>query len=205
MSSVIWTGLKKAAGTAFKWVGGGTSSLYLYGALALAGAAAAGGTAWWHGSKVEEGFTRGHAAATAQHLAAENRALLLQAERIATLSNDLMEALNAYSITAQAVSGARVGADARGQRVRNAARPGDELDQRVGAAECGIVRTFATGAFRTAAACRDDVAALGLGSGGAVEAAASAHYEHARAEALRRFAMPRTPFNPSTNTPEKQP
>ncbi|MDT4880359.1 hypothetical protein FQZ97_1161060 [compost metagenome] len=146
-------------------------------------------------------FQSGHAAATAQHLAAENRALLLQAERIATLSNDLTEALGAYSITSNYLVTGRERAGAAGQRVRSASAPGGGLEQRLGAAECGVARTFAAGAFRTAAACRDDVAALGLGTGGLVESAASAHYEHARAEALMRFSMPRSPFAPKETTP----
>jgi hypothetical protein len=193
--SRAWTWIKGAGG----WLVSGSSSLYLYGAI---GAAAVGGAAWWHSAKVESGYQRGYSVATGEHQAAVNRSLLLQAERIATLSNELTEALNAYSITSNALASARTGAEYRGHRVR-AVAAGPELEQRLGAAECGVARTFGAGAFRTAAACRDDVAALGLGTGGLVESAASAHYEHARAEALMRFSMPRTPFKKPT--PETQP
>lgn len=190
--SKAWNWIKGAGG----WLVSGSSSLYLYGAIAAAGAAAVGGAAWWHSAKVEAGYHRGYAVATGEHQAAVNRSLILQAERIATLSNELTEALNAYSITSNALAGARAGADHRGQRVR-AVAAGPELEQRLGASECGVARTFAAGAFRTAQTCRDNVAELGLGVGGLVESSASAHYEHARAEALIRFTAPRAPRAPS--------
>lgn len=169
MSSVIWTGLKKAAGTAVKWVGGGTSSLYLYGALALAGAAAAGGTAWWHSAKVEEGFTRGHAAATAQHLAAENRALLLQAERIATLINVNQEIQRDLD-TAQAAA-----ADVALSRVRGAGVRESERAAIVAAAEwaaAGACGRYAATAERHIDGVEEDATAMGLRAAGA---SATAH------------------------------
>jgi hypothetical protein len=154
------------------------------------------GAAWWHGAAVSEAREQGRAETRAAWLAAENRALLNMAERAATLSNELTEALHAYSIVSSHLASARTGADHRGQRVRSAAAPSGDLSSRLGAAECGVARAFAADAFRTAAACRDTVADLGLGVGGLVESSASAHAEHARADALMRFSMPRSPFTP---------
>jgi hypothetical protein len=182
---------------------GGLSSLYLYGGLLVAGAAAATGANLWHGWKVDgahdDAFKAGQAQVRGDTLAAENRALLNQREQIITLSNDLTELRDAHTKATKDLATALAAADRRGQRVRNATPAGGELDQRIGAAECPVVRTFAAKAFRTAAACRDVVADLGFGAGGLVESAASAHYEAGRADALMRFSMPRSPFN----TPEK--
>lgn len=153
-----------------------------------------GGAYAFHAAGVSEAREQGMAETRAAWLAAENRALLNMAERAATLSNELTEALHAYSIVSSHLASGSAGAAARGQRVRSAAAPGSDLASRLGATECSVARAFAADAFRTAAACRDAVADLGLGAGGLVESAASAHYEHDRAEALMRFAMPRTPF-----------
>lgn len=128
---------------------------------------------------------------------AENRSLLVQAERIATLSTELMEAQSAHATTRSNLAPARAAAGKRGERVRNEAA-GNGLDRRLADAHCNITRTFAAGAFRAAAACRDDLAEIGLGAGGLVESSASAHYEHARADALMRFSMPRSPFTRET-------
>jgi hypothetical protein len=188
--STAWAWIKGAG----SWLVGGSSSLYLYGALA---GAAVAGAALWHNAKVESGYQRGYSVANSEHKAAENRALLVQAERIATLSNDLTEALAAYGTVSNNLTTARVEYRYRGERVR-AAVQGDELDRRLGAAECGVARTFAAGAFRTAATCRNDLAEVGLGVGGLVEASASAQYEHDRAEALRRYYSPFTSLHNPT-------
>lgn len=131
-----------------------------------------------------------------QQAQAEIRTALLRAERVATLSNQLMEAQSAHAKTIKDLANARAGAHARGKRVRDAAG-GTELDQRIGGAECSVARAFAAGSFRAAASCREHLADIGLGAGGLVESAASAHYEHRRAEALRQFVMPRSPFKPA--------
>lgn len=184
---------------------GGVSSLYLYGGLLAAGAALSAVAMLWHGWQVDgvhdAAFKAGQAEVRGESLAAENRALLIQREQIITLSTDLMEAQRVHAQTSQALAAALARAAAAGQRVRSAAA-GDELDQRIGAAECSVARSFGARAFRAAAACRDDAAALGLGTGGLVESAASAHYEHARAEALSKLRMPKGPF---TTTLEHQP
>ena len=189
-----WTWIKGAANVST----GGLSSLYLYGGLFVAGAAAFAGAAAWHGAQVkatrDTAFKAGQTQVRTEALAAENRALLSQSERIITLSNDLTELRNAHEKTVVDLATARAAADRRGQRVRNATPAGGELDQRIAAAECPVVRTFAAGAFRTAATCRDAVADLGLGTGGLVESAASAHHEAGRADALIRFSMPLSPF-----------
>ena len=134
----------------------------------------------------------GHGTRLAQ-AQAENRSLLVQAERIATLSTELMEAQSAHATARSNLASARAAAGKRGERVRNESA-GTGLDQRIAAADCNITRTFAAGAFRAAAACRDDLAEIGLGAGGLVESSASAHYERARADALMHFSMPRSPF-----------
>lgn len=166
---------------------------------------AAGGAYIWHGWEVDgahdAAFSDGQAQVRGEALAAENRALLLQREQIINLSNTLTELRDAHTKTTKDLASARAAADQRGQRVRNATPAGGELDQRIEAAECSVVRTFAAGAFRTAATCRDAVAEIGLGLGGLVESAASAHYEAGRADALIRFSMPRSPFTPQEKTP----
>lgn len=130
-----------------------------------------------------------------QQAQAEIRTALLRAERVAALSNHLMEAQSAHAQAIKDLSATRAGSRSRGQRVRDAAA-GTELDQRIAAAECPVARTFAARAFRTAAACRDHLEDIGFGTGGLVESAASAHYEHARAQSLMNFTMPRSPFQP---------
>ena len=162
-----------------------------------------GGAYAFHSGAVNKAREQGRAETRAAWLAAENRALLNLAERAATLSNDLTEALHAYSTVSKYLASDRAGAQSRGQRVRSAAAPGSDLASRLGATECSVARAFAADAFRTAAACRDDLAEIGFGPGGLVESAASAHYEHDRAEALMRFAMPRSPFAPTTPTTDK--
>lgn len=166
--------------------------------LALA-AAVGGALAYTHSAGKDAGRAEVQASWNAEKLQqaqAEIRTALLRAERVATLSNQLMEAQSAHAKTIKDLADVRAGAHARGKRVRDAAG-GTELDQRVAAAECTVARAFAAGAFRAAAACRDHLADIGLGAGGLVESAASAHYEHRRAEALRQFVMPRSPFKPA--------
>lgn len=193
----ILSRIKKLGGLAGTFVAGG-ASWQIYAWVALAGAVAAGGAIWWHADQVDDhyeaSFKAGQEQVRAQQVAAENRSLLLQREQIITLSNELTEIRNAYTTVAAGLTDARGRASVSGQRVRDATPAGGELDQRLAAAECPVVRTFAAGAFRTAASCRDAVADLGLGAGGLVEASASAQYEHARADALIRFSMPRSPF-----------
>jgi hypothetical protein len=199
MSWLTW------AKTALKVGTGGMSSVYLYGGLLAAGAALSTGAWLWHGWQVDgvhdEAFKAGKDLAKGEALAAQNRALLTQREQIITLSNDLTELRNAHAQTVLDLAAARGRAVAAGQRVRNAVPAGGELDQRIAAAECPVVRTFAAGAFRTAATCRDAVADLGLGAGGLVESTASAYHEAGRADALIRFSMPRSPFTPQEKTP----
>lgn len=146
----------------------------------------------WHNHKVsaleEKFFKAGQDQVRLDVAKAENRSLLIQREKIITLSNDLEVARNAHANVAKALGDARRNAVVSGQRVRNAATTsGGELDQRIAIAECSVVRTFAAKAFRAAAACRDNFAEIGLGTGGLVEASASSYYEHDRAEAVIKF------------------
>lgn len=167
--------------------------------VALALMMAAGGALLYaHGAGKDAGRSEVQAkwsAADLERAQAEIRTALLRAERVATLSNELMEAQSAHAQAVKDLAIARAGAHTRGQRVRNTAAS-NELDQRIAAAECTVARAFAAGSFRAAASCRDHLAEIGLGPGGLVESAASAHYEHRRAEALRQFVMPRSPFKP---------
>lgn len=165
--------------------------------LALA-AAVGGALAYTHSAGKDAGRAEVQASWNAEKLQqaqAEIRTALLRAERVATLSNQLMEAQSAHAKSINDLSIARTIAHARGQRVRHAAG-GTALEQRIAAAECTVARTFAAGSFRAAAACRDRLAEIGLGAGGLVESSASAHYEHARAQSLMTFTMPRSPFQP---------
>ena len=171
----------------------------LAGAVLALAATVGGALAYTHGAGKGAGRAEVQAAWNAQKLEqaqAEIRTALLRAERVATLSNELMEAQSAHAKTIKDLANARAGAHARGQRVRNTAA-GNELDQRIAATECTVARAFAAGSFRAAASCRDHLAEIGLGPGGLVESSASAHYEHRRAEALRQFVMPRSPFKPA--------
>lgn len=175
----------------------GFTGTLLLAALVLGGLGVWGAITWDKGrikDAHQAGYDQAQAEAKTAQTAADNRALLTQREQIITLTNDLTEARNAHDKTQADLAVARDAARRAGERVRLAAAPGGGLEDRIGAAECGVARTFAAGAFRTAQSCRDAVADLGLGPGGLVESAASARYEHARAEALMRFSMPRSPF-----------
>lgn len=183
----------------------------LYVALITAAlvAAAAVATVAWDKDRVKDAHQAGYDKAmeevkTAQ-LAADNRALLTQREQIITLSNELTEARNAYDKTKTDLAAARDAARRSGQRVHNAAAPGGGLEDRLGAAECGVARAFGAGAFRTAVACRGHIEELGYGAGGLVESSASARSEHRRAEALINFKMPKAPTPPTGLNPPTQP
>jgi hypothetical protein len=173
----------------------------LYVALIAAAAtsvAAVAVTAWDKG-RLEDarqaGYNQAKQELTVAHVAAENRSLLNQREQIITLNNDLTDAINDYNRTKTQLDAAHALAWKSGERVRNVATPtGGELDQRLAKADVGTLRTFGAGAFRTAQTCRDVVAEAGLGAGGLVASSASARFEHARAEGLSKFSMPKTPF-----------
>lgn len=119
---------------------------------------------------------------------------LAYTERVITLTSTLSELKNAYTTVAAGLIDARSRASVSGQRVRDATPAGGELDQRLAAAECPVVRAFGANAFRTAVSCRGHLAEIGLGPGGLVETSASEHYQAGRADALIRFSMPRSPF-----------
>lgn len=132
---------------------------------------------------------------------AEERNMLLRAHlhRVNELTNELTEAKNAYEDVNRKRLAAVALADQRARRVRDlqaTAELAASTTEALAVAECNVVRTFAAGAYRTATTCRNAVADLGLGAGGLVEASASAHYEHSRAEALMRFTMPEPPTGP---------
>lgn len=121
-----------------------------------------------------------------------NTTLLAHTERLITLSEELNGARNDFLQTQSDLAIARPAARARGERVRVAAK-GTGLDAQLTDAQCSVVRTFAAGAFRTAQACRDDLAEIGLGTGGLVEVTGIAKYERARADNLLKFSLPRPP------------
>lgn len=172
-------------------------------------AAAAVAATIWEKKRMEGAYQAGYDQAmeevkTAQ-VAADNRALLTQREQIITLSNELTEARNAYDKTQTDLAAARDAARRAGQRVHNAAAPGGGLEDRLGAAECGVARAFGAGAFRTAVACRGHIEELGYGAGGLVGSSASARYEHRRAEAVINFKMPKAPTPPTGPSQRSQP
>lgn len=146
------------------------------------------------GDARQAGYDQAKQELTVAQVAAENRSLLNQREQIITLNNALTDAINDYNHTKTQLDAAHALAWKSGERVRNVATTGDELDRRAAAADLNTLRTFGTGAFRTAQACRDVVAEAGYGPGGLVGSSASAHYEHAVAEGLSKFSMPKTPF-----------
>jgi hypothetical protein len=193
MSVIKW--IKTAANIST----GGLSSLYLYGGLFVAGAAAFATASVWHGAQVKDVRETAYKAGRDADAEADARTrahdALAYAERAIALSNELNGARNAHQDALQRLSKARTRAADSGRRVRDAADPaGGDLDQRIAAAECPVVRSFGADAFRTAVACRGNLAEIGLGPGGLVEASASEHYQASRADALIRFSMPRSPF-----------
>jgi hypothetical protein len=121
-----------------------------------------------------------------------NRTLIAHTERLISLSEELNGARDAYQQTLTDLASSRDAARTRGERVRVAAK-GTGLDASLANAQCPVVRTFAAGAFRTAQACRDDLAEIGLGAGGLVDVSAVAKYERARADNLLKFSLPRSP------------
>jgi hypothetical protein len=176
--------------------------------LATAAVAAAGFAAWgviaWDKARIKNAYQAGYDKAmeevkTAQ-LGADNRALLTQREQIINLSNELTEARNAYDKTQADLATARDAARRAGQRVHNAAAPGGGLEDRLGAAECSVARSFGAGAFRTAVACRGHIEELGYGVGGLVESSSSARFEHRRAEALKRYVSPTASLHTPVST-----
>ena len=165
--------------------------------VALGGVAIAGAVVWDKGrikSADAAGYARAKQEVKVEASAALNRSLINQRELILTLNDDLTIAINDYTRTKAQLDAAHALAWSAGQRVRNVATTGDELDRRAAAASRDALRTFGTGAFRTAQACRDVVAEAGYGAGGLVGSSASAHFEHARAEGLMKFSMPKSPF-----------
>lgn len=131
----------------------------------------------------------------------QERVMLLNAHlnRVNDLTNELTEAKNAYEeVNRKRLAALNLAAE-RARRVRDLQATAEltaSTTQALAVAECNVVRTFAAGAYRTATTCRNAVADLGLGAGGLVEASASAHYEHGRAEALMKFTMPAMPAGP---------
>ena len=121
-----------------------------------------------------------------------NRTLIVHTERLITLSEELNGARDVFQKTLSYLASARTVVHARGERVRVAAK-GTGLDAQLADAQCPVVRTFAAGAFRTAQACRDDLAEIGLGAGGLVEVSGIAKFERARGDYLLKFSLPRPP------------
>lgn len=168
----------------------------LWGAV-LAGASLVAGATLWHGhvagKAIKAARADGANSVRLEQLAADNRSLINQAERGHTLTASLTKAKNEAHQSQIDLSGARARSAGAGQRLREQST---DLNSRIAATECPVVRGFAADAYRTASACRGDIESLGLGVGGLVESAESAHYEHARAEALMKFALPETALTP---------
>ena len=143
-----------------------------------------------------DGYAQAKKDAAVERQAAENRALLSQREQIITLTNRLKGAQREYHQS----EAARTAADQRAA----------ELDQRLhhltdqqrlaadlAAAGHGPVSDYAAAATGLYRACRTEYRSLGLGPGGCAQAAAAAHAQKSRADALSDTRYPRyqSPFN----------
>lgn len=134
--------------------------------------------------------------AATERQAAENRALLNQREQIITLTNRLKGAQRDYN---QAET-ARTAADRRAaeldQRLLNLTDQ-QRLAADLAAAGHGPVSDYAATATGLYRACRAEYRSLGLGPGGCAQAAAAAHAQKSRADALSDTRYPRyqSPFN----------
>lgn len=135
---------------------GGMSSLYLYGGLLLAGAAAMGGALWWHADKVDDHY---EASFKAGRMESENDQLR-ETKRELTRMVGVVERLNeVYLAQLQAVSDAESAAAAADERVRKLAA---QRNAAIRTAPAEAVRAYAATAGDVYAACRAEYRALGF-------------------------------------------
>lgn len=128
----------------------------------------------------------------AEHLAAQNRGMLIQAERIATLISANEEIQHAYNKATHELSVVELDR-ARTERVRDSERAA--ISAAAGRAASDSCGRYASAAERNLAGVEADATALGLRAAGA---SATAHALKRtldeQAQAVKRFAMPQSPF-----------
>lgn len=168
-----WTWIKTAA----KVGTGGLSSLYLYGGLLVAGAAAATGANLWHGWKVDGVHD---AAFKAGRLEVENATMREQQREIARLI-DVTNNLNEdYREQIQTIADAESRAAADADRLRQLKA---QRTAALAAATPDAVRGYATVAGDVYEACRGEYRALGFD---AERCSAAAHTLNDWAKAMTR-------------------
>lgn len=145
----VWSWIKGAANVST----GGLSSLYLYGALVLAGVAMAAGTFVWHSAQVrevrDEAFKSGRMEVENDQLRETQREMA----RMVGVVNNLNEA---YRVQNQTIDDLERSARADGVRVTKAQR-----DAAIAKGSAEAVRHYATVAGDVYQACRDEYRALG--------------------------------------------
>ena len=134
-------------------------------------------------SAEEAGYARAVAEKAVEQTNSDNRSLLNQQEVIISLNNNLMKAKSEHSKTVRDLANVRAQLAVAAPRVQLAAETGSGLEYQLASAGNGIASVFGARAYRIAVACRNNLAEIGLGTGGLVESAASARYEYERAEA----------------------
>jgi hypothetical protein len=134
-----------------------------------------------------------HSTTKTEHASAENRALLNMADRYITLQTELEGVRSKGSKNAEDIKNARSELDTRSKRMFDAS---SDLERELAAAEHGNIIRYASGAESFYRACAEEYINLGLGDGGAAEAANAAHAQKRRADALERALPPVPPIPP---------
>ena len=181
-----WTWIKGAA----KISTGGLSSLYLYGGLFVAGAAAFAGAALWHGGEVKE--VR-ETAFSAGRLEVENGVIREQQReltRMVGITNNLNEVNREQLETIAAAESAAAAADDRLRQLKA------QRGAAIAAASPDAVRGYATTAGDVYEACRSEYRALGFD---AERCSAAAHTLNNWAKALTREDIDATRATLRTN------
>lgn len=179
---------------ALKWIksaanvsSGGLSSLYLYGGLFVAGAAAVGGVWWWHANQVDEHY---EASFKAGRMEAENDQLR-ETKRELTRMVGVVENLNeVYLAQLETINAAESAAAAADERVRQLAA---QRRAALRAAPAEAVRDYAATAGDVYAACRAEYRALGFD---AERCSAAAHTLDQYASEVSGRPTPPTPPTP---------
>lgn len=135
---------------------GGMSSLYLYGGLFLAGAAAFAAASIWHGAQIKEvreaAYKTGRTEIESEQLRETQRELA----RMVGVTNQLNEV---YLAQLQATSDAESAAAAADERVRQLTA---QRKRAIATAPADAVRAYAAAAGDVYAACRTEYRALGF-------------------------------------------
>lgn len=129
-------------------------------------------------------------------VAANNRTLLNMAERNATLSNELLSVREKAAQDANELQDANVRI-AKLTRSLYAPPSEADLERDFRAAGYNRASTYAAGVEGVYRSCAKEYIDLGIGVGGAAEAATAAHAQKARADALVRALKPVPPVPPT--------